>query len=161
MVWISIGLLVGLVVVLILLLRRPLVASWRAAEETRARKDWEIHRERLREEYFRLASGQGKPRGLRWVKCEWVGEERFMRLPENNLLTALVSVNLYFEAIEGGDMEFVEAVGTVRDATAIFHYVNNSWGTGGRTLFNMNAEEAERRLIPDPESYPSPFFNDP
>ena len=35
-------------------------------------------------------------------------------------LSAFVSVTIGFEAIEGGDMEDVEAVGNLRAATAVF-----------------------------------------
>ena len=62
------------------------------------------------------------------------------------LLTAFVAVNIRFEAVEGGDMEDVEAVATVRDAAALFHYNRGRWGTGGRALFNMNPEDALNRL---------------
>ena len=63
-----------------------------------------------------------------------------------SLLTAFVAVNIRFEAIEGGDMEDVEAVGLLRDAAALFHYQTGSWGTGGRALFNMNPADAISRL---------------
>jgi hypothetical protein len=55
-------------------------------------------------------------------------------------------VNIRFEAVEGGDMEEVEAVSMVRDAAALFHYQHRHWGTGGRALFNMNPEDALSRL---------------
>ena len=58
------------------------------------------------------------------------------------MLTAFVGVNIRFEALEGGDMEDVEAVGMVRDAAALFHYHRGRWGTGGRALFNMNPSGA-------------------
>ena len=42
--------------------------------------------------------------------------------------------------------EDVAAVGTVRDACAVFHYQQGQWGTGGKALFNMNAGDAVSRL---------------
>ena len=65
---------------------------------------------------------------------------------DTGLLTAFVAVNISFEAIAGGDMEDVEAVNTVRDAAAVFHYQRGRWGTGGRALFNMNPHDAIQRL---------------
>ena len=56
------------------------------------------------------------------------------------------AVNIRFEAIEGGEMEDVAAVGNIRDAAAVFHYQNGTWGTGGRALFNMNPKDAIERL---------------
>ena len=70
----------------------------------------------------------------------------FGREVESGLLTAFAAVEIRFEAVEGGDMEEVEAVGTVRDAAALFHYKDGSWGTGGRALFNMNPADALERL---------------
>ena len=70
----------------------------------------------------------------------------FARDIRTRLLTAFVAVNIRFEAIEGGGMEDVDAVGTVRDAAAVFHYQHGVWGTGGRPLFNMNPEDALIRL---------------
>jgi len=61
------------------------------------------------------------------------------------LLTAFAGVVVRFEAVEGGDMEEVEAVSLPRDAAAVFHY-DGAWGTGGRALFNMTPDEAIERL---------------
>ena len=55
-------------------------------------------------------------------------------------------VTIRFEAVTGGDMEDVEAVGTIRDATAVFHYQKGRWGTGGKALFNMDPQDALVRL---------------
>ena len=105
-----------------------------------------IQREQLEARFFDLAASLGKPRGLRWVECDWLSDVRFARDTESGLLTAFVSVNVRFEAIEGGDMEEVAAVSTIRDAAAVFHYRNGRWGTGGRALFNMNPVDAIERL---------------
>jgi hypothetical protein len=43
-------------------------------------------------------------------------------------------------------MEDVEAVSTIRDAAAVFHYRGGQWGTGGKALFNMNPADAITRL---------------
>ena len=88
----------------------------------------------------------GKPRDLRWVECDWQDSVTFARERRSGLLTAFVAVNIRFEAVEGGDMEGIEAVGNIRDAAAVFHYERGRWGTGGRALFNMNANDALIRL---------------
>ena len=92
------------------------------------------------------SAASGKPRGLRWVHCEWQQPVSFGRDVRSRLLTAFVSVEIHFEAVEGGDMEDVEAVSTIRDACAVFHYRTGHWGTGGKALFNMNPGEAIERL---------------
>jgi hypothetical protein len=43
----------------------------------------------------------------------------------------------------------------VRDAVAVFHYHRGTWGTGGKALFNMNAEEAVTRLTAQFEAVPN------
>ena len=57
-------------------------------------------------------------------------------------LRALVAVTISFEAIEGGGMEDVEAVGNLRAATAVFFFDGTKWKTNGRALFNLNPAEA-------------------
>ena len=71
----------------------------------------------------------------------------FARDKTSGLLTAFVGINIRFEAIEGGDMEDVAAVGTVRDAVAVFHFDRGMWGTGGKALFNMNPQDALEKLV--------------
>jgi hypothetical protein len=125
---------------------KPLLGWLRRRQTKQAIDEFRMRREVLEAKFFDLASRQGKPRGLRWSRCDWQPAVTFGRDVETKLLTAFVSVELHFEAIEGGDMEDVEAVGTIRDATAVFHYEKGRWGTGGKALFNMNPDDALRRL---------------
>ncbi len=105
-----------------------------------------LQREQLEAEFVKRASSLGKPRGLRWSHCEWQDGVKFGRELQSGFVTALVGVNIRFEAIEGEDMEGVEAVSMVRDASALFHYHRGRWGTGGRALFNMNPADALSKL---------------
>src|SRR5262245_55932651 len=125
---------------------RPLLRRWRRARYRRAMQQFRFDREHLEAKFFELASQSGKPRGLRWLACDWQNAVRFARDLRSGLLTAFVSVEVRFEAEEGGDMEDVAAVGTVRDACALFHWDGRHWGTGGRALFNMDAQAAITRL---------------
>ncbi|REJ86016.1 MAG: hypothetical protein DWQ34_27910 [Planctomycetota bacterium] len=118
----------------------------RSREERRAIQEFRTQRERLEAKFFDLAAASGKPRGLRWVNCDWGRDVTFARDARTSLLTAFVAVEIQFEAVEGGDMEDVDAVGTIRDASAVFHYQAGQWGTGGKALFNMNPQEALKRL---------------
>ena len=120
---------------------------WRQQGEAEAAlQRFRIDREQLEARFFQLASNLGRPRGLRWIDCDWLPDVAFARDTESGMLTAFVAVNIRFEAIEGGDMDDVEAVGTVRDAAAVFHFHRGRWGTGGRALFNMNPQDAVARL---------------
>ncbi|MCA8995849.1 MAG: hypothetical protein KDA80_02660 [Planctomycetaceae bacterium] len=123
---------------------------WKASQSATtvrgAISQFRLRREMLEAKFFDLASQLGKPRGLRWKHCEWKEEVRFARDLETDLLTAFVGVEIHFEAIEGGDMEDIEAVGHFREASAVFHWQNGNWGTGGKALFNMPPAMAVDRL---------------
>ncbi len=137
-------------------LRKPWRA-WRDRREAdRARREFRRQREMLEAKFFALAAASGKPRGLRWLDCDWLEAVSFARDRQTGLLTAFVAVNIRFEAIEGGDMEDVAAVSNIRDAAAVFHYQRGHWGTGGRALFNMNPADALDRLQSQFESVPAP-----
>jgi hypothetical protein len=137
---------IALLVAAGVLLRKPMRAWRQAREAERGRRDFRHQREVLEARFFDLAAASGKPRGLRWVDCDWLERVTFARDKKTGLLTAFVAVNIRFEAIEGGDMEDVAAVSNIRDAAAVFHYQRGSWGTGGRALFNMNPDDAIDRL---------------
>ena len=125
---------------------KPLRTWQQKQEAEQATQAFRLQREQLEAKFFDLAASRGVPRGLRWLECDWQNDVTFARDIGSGLLTAFVAVNIRFEAIEGEDMEDVEAVGLVRDAAAVFHYQKGRWGTGGRPLFNMNPRDAVERL---------------
>lgn len=120
--------------------------SMRVNEVERAIRLFRLRREMLEAKFFDLAVVRGVPRGLTWVKCDWKPEVRFARDLQSGLITAFCDVEIYFSAIAGGDMEDVEAVAHFREASAVFHYQQGAWGTGGKALFNMSPSEAIHRL---------------
>ena len=109
-------------------------------------RQFEHQRKSLEQEYFERASSTGLPRGLSWKKCDWLPSYVLLSDRTTQQPNLLISVNLHFEAIAGGDMEDVAAVSNVRDACAVFQWQKKCWTTTGRTLFNMNPEEARDRL---------------
>jgi hypothetical protein len=119
---------------------------WRRRHERRAVEQFHSLRTRLQQQFEHLAGQLGKPRGLRWLACDWQPEVVFARDRQSGALTALVAVNIRFEAIPGGEMEHVDAVGLLREASAVFHYHRGRWGTGGRALFNMGPTAAMQQL---------------
>lgn len=106
-------------------------------------------RQELQDNCVSIAASSGKPRGLRWKQPEWPDDFALVRDPASDFVTLFAAVNLSFAAIEGGDMEDVEAVSMIRDATAVFHFQNGRWGTGGRILFNMTPRQAAETVTPD------------
>ena len=99
---------------------RPVRAAMRENELARARRDFHRQREHLEARFMRLAGQSGKPRGLEWVRCDFDDDVIYARHRQSGELSAFVSVTIGFEAIEGGGMEEVEAVGNLRAATAVF-----------------------------------------
>ena len=95
----------------------------------------------LQATFFRIAGSTGKPRGLRWTHCDWSNSIAFACDRQTGQLLALAGVTISFEAIEGGDMEGVEAVGNLRNACAVFFF-DGDWRTVGRVVFNLNPDEA-------------------
>ncbi len=113
-------------------LKRPSRAARRQAEFEQARRDFHRQRERLEAKFF----------GLRWTECEFDDDVTYARQRSTGQLCAFVSVTIAFEAIEGGAMEGVEAVGNLRAATAVFGWRDSRWQTEGRSLFNLTPSEA-------------------
>ena len=111
-----------------------------------AQKEFHRRREWLEVSFLEMAAASGKPRGLAWADCDFADAALFVADEGAGALTALVGVTVRFEAIEGGGMEEVEAVGNLRDATAVFHYERGQWFTQGRVIFNLPPHEAAERL---------------
>lgn len=121
---------------------RPVRAAWRESFYRRARKEFHQQRERLEAKFFTLAAASGKPRGLRWTDCEFEDDVSYARDRRTRCLSAFVGVTISFEAVVGGPMEDVEAVGNLRAASAVFHFRDGRWHTDGRAMFNLNPTEA-------------------
>ncbi len=125
------------------LLWRPMRKAWSAPDLEKCQRDFHLQRERLEHRFFELAAASGKPRGLRWADCDFADDVTYAR--DRGLrgeLQAFVGVTIRFEAIEGGPMEDVEAVGNLRAATAVFRFDGTLWRTDGRAIFNLNPAEA-------------------
>ena len=123
-----------------------MMSSLRGDSPELACRRFQMHLQQLQTDFQERASISGKPRGLKWAKCDWLNQQQLVRDRSSGMLTMLAGINIHFEAIPGGEMEDVEAVSTVRDACAVFHYHQGRWGTGGRALFNMHPEAAAVRL---------------
>jgi hypothetical protein len=116
---------------------------WRVGNAAReARALFETQRPALERQYFEAAARSGKPRGLRWKACEWAPGAEFARERATGQLAALVPVTIQFEAVEGSDMEGLPAVGNLRNASAVFFFQKGEWHTTGKTVFNLNPDEA-------------------
>lgn len=125
---------------------RPLRAFGKEVQLERARELFKLQRERLEAHFFKAASSSGKPRGLRWKECQWEDTVEFVRERKTGQIAALAGVTISFEAIEGGDMEGVAAVGNLRNASAVFFFQGGHWLTVGKAVFNLNPNEVVERF---------------
>ena len=78
----------------------------------------------------------------------------------NGELIGLVPVTISFEAVAGGGMEDVEAVGNLRAATAILTWTGHDWTTAGRAVFNLEPREVLDRYRDSLEPIVSVYFSD-
>lgn len=107
-----------------------------------ARRLFVQQRERLELLFFQAAAASGKPRGLHWKAIDWEPGAEFARERASGRLAALAGVTIRFEAVEGSDMEGLPAVGNLRNASAVFFFHGGRWHTTGKTIFNLNPDEA-------------------
>ena len=143
-VWIALGVLAGVIVLgaFAWRLARPLRERRHRQASDAARREFHLRRERLECNFVQLAAISGKPRGLRWVDCDFEDEVTYACNRQNGRrLAALVGCTVRFEAVEGGGMEHVAAVGNLRAATAVFEFDGKQWHTSGRVVFNLNPAE--------------------
>ena len=142
-----------------LLAWRPMRNVLRENQFARLRKDFHRQREWLEARFFDIASRSGKPRGLNWTGVDFEDDVVYARDRHSGQLSALVGVTISFEAVEGGDMEHVEAVGNLRAATAVFRVERGHWATDGRAIFNLNPSEAVRYFQSNLEMVGQEFAN--
>ena len=144
-VWVAVGISAALALVIGLALLLWLLRG-RGVSVEQARALFRQQREHLEAQFFDRAAASGKPRGLRWVECDWDDVVEFARDNQTGQLVALAAVTIAFEAIEGGDMEGLPAVGNLRNASAVFFFAAGRWNTAGRAVFNFNPDEAIRHF---------------
>jgi hypothetical protein len=116
-----------------------------AGSTARAQRTFERGRPLLERELLQRAALSGRPRGLRWKQCELNGDATFARDQASGQVLAFVGATVSFEAVAGGPMEDVEAVGNLRAGTAVFTLAGGKWLTDGRVLFNLDPVDALQR----------------
>jgi hypothetical protein len=130
------------IIIAFVLLRGPL----RRRRQAAGREAFGEQRERAERQFIEAVVASGKPRGLRWKECRFHEGQVFAVDRVSGAQYALVGVTISFEAVKGGPMEDVEAVGNLRAATAVFVLQHGQWTTDGRAVFNLLPEETVRRF---------------
>jgi hypothetical protein len=131
---------------LLLLLWRRFHLFGKEVQIARAQELFLLQRERLEAKFMTAASISGKPRGLRWIDCDFESEIELARDRSSGQLVGLVGVTIRFEAVEGSDMEGLPAVGNLRNASAVFYFQRGHWHTAGKAVFNLNPNEVVERF---------------
>ena len=68
--------------------------TWRRRMEAeRGIREFRLKREFLEARFFDIAAALGKPRGLKWLECDWQEAVTFARDHHSGLLTAFVAVS--------------------------------------------------------------------
>jgi hypothetical protein len=111
----------------------------------RVEREFARDRKTLESKFFQASSLSGKPRGLAWKQCAFQDRLFLGRDRANGEIVGLVGVTIGFEAIAGGGMEEVEAVGNLRAATAVFTHNGREWTTQGKVIFNLEPREVLER----------------
>jgi hypothetical protein len=111
----------------------------------RVEREFARDRKVLESQFFQAASRSGKPRGLAWKQCAFQEELLLARDRANGEIVGLVGVTIGFQAVEGGGMEEVEAVGNLRAASAVFTNNGREWSTQGKVIFNLEPREVLER----------------
>jgi hypothetical protein len=99
----------------------------------------------LAEAFRRHAADSGAARGLRWVRCELVGEPVFVTVRPEGSVAALTSLLVEVEPAEGAGLEDVPAARIPRTVTATFVFENGTWIPAGKPLFNLGPAEVIAR----------------
>jgi hypothetical protein len=128
---------------------KPLTADQYAAQQTA----FIDNQATLQQHFFSIVSQSGKPKGLTWKSCKFDETTIWAIEKQSANLHALLATVIHFDAIPGGPMEDVEAVGNARIATAIFFYNGESWDTRGDILFNLEPHEVLARHCDDYDLY--------
>ena len=128
---------------------KPLTADQYAAQQTA----FIDNQSTLQQRFFSIVSQSGKPKGLTWKSCKFDDATIWAIEKQSANLHALLATVIHFDAIPGGPMEDVEAVGNARIATAIFFYNGESWDTRGDILFNLEPHEVLTRHCDDYDLY--------
>lgn len=131
---------------------KPLLRMGREVQTERARESFRLQRERMEAKFLDAARATGKPRGLIWKDCDFEPGLTLARDKRTGQLIGLVPVTISFDAVPGGPMEGVEAVGNLRNATAVFEFSRGHWTTTGHAVFNLNPDEAIKHFHADFEA---------
>ena len=119
--------------------------DWQRRSIAAALAEFARNRPRLQDDFRAAANVTGKPRGLVWKACDFQDGIVLAHDRATGELVGLVGVTIAFEAVLGGEMEDVEAVGNLRAATAVLTWTGRDWSAAGRTVFNLEPREVLER----------------
>jgi hypothetical protein len=120
--------------------------SRRLITPAQARQQFLQQREHLEADFFAAASTTGKPRGLRWLGCEWGDPLLLVRERQSGRLAALAAVTIRFEAVAGSDMEGWAAATLPRNGSAYFVHDGKRWHATSKAILNLTPDQVPDHL---------------
>src|SRR5687768_18179482 len=98
--WIALGLaiIVAICGAVAYLMWRPYRSVRQEKWLGRARREFHLRREQLEAKFVERAGESGKPRGLRWVDCDFDNDVTYARDRRSGQLSAFVAMTISFEA---------------------------------------------------------------
>ena len=119
---------------------RPFFTAWREARFAVARRSFHHQRERLEAKFVSLGHvGIGGPH---WNDCDFDDDVAYARSRASGRLSALVAVTVEMDAMDGPSFLPDSVSGSLRYATAVFHFDGERWDTDGRAIFNLTPAQA-------------------
>ncbi|MEJ5276803.1 MAG: hypothetical protein WHU94_12920 [Thermogemmata sp.] len=113
-----------------------------------AQESLRLQQQRLEEMVLRQGMASGKPRGLKWRRCQFQGEPLWLHEEEKGQVAVLVPVTVEFET--HGETESWEGhpVEEPRRGVVLFFFRRGEWESAGRVLFNLTPQQAAEQLSP-------------
>jgi hypothetical protein len=144
-VWVSA---ITVIAVLVYLFLRWIQRLLLAIRLERAQESLRLQQQRLEEMVLRQGMASGKPRGLKWRRCQFQGEPIWLHEAEKDQLAVLVPLIIEFDP--SGDSEGWEGdmVNEPRQGVILFYFRRGEWETGGRVLFNLSPHQVAQQLEP-------------
>lgn len=113
-----------------------------------AQESLRLQQQRLEEMVLRQGIASGKPRGLKWRRCQFQGEPLWLHEEEKGQVAVLVPLVVEFEP--QGEPEDWEGhpMNDPRRGVVLFFLRRGEWESAGRVLFNLTPQQAAEQLGP-------------
>jgi len=120
----------------------PIRRRSRQVQFLQARHGFHIQREWLEAKFISRATAHMGPDACHWTDCMFADDVAYVRSRSTGELSALVAVTIATEEDDVGPRGSADAIGNLQAGTAVFRFDGKHWVTDGRTILNLNPNEA-------------------